>query len=162
MFYLQVAFRHRTRRHSAAYALASAQRTVRAAPDPLQLMLFPIVCRTCLSPASIGGDSAALTTLSGRRIPAWHRKSAKGNRRSSGHQVSIQSMINAMIRSCSSRVRWCLSAIPCHFLRHPRQQVAVACCAMKTGWPRIGVWRPSLRGVPAPVARRRNPPRARG
>jgi len=33
-----------------------------------------------------------------------------------------------------------------HFSRHPRQQVAVACCALNTGCPRIGVCRPSLAG----------------
>ena len=34
----------------------------------------------------------------------------------------------------------------CHFARHPRQQVAVACCATKIGCPRIGVCRPSFCG----------------
>jgi len=34
----------------------------------------------------------------------------------------------------------------CHFSRQPRQQVAVACWAMKTGWFRIGVCLPSLAG----------------
>lgn len=33
-----------------------------------------------------------------------------------------------------------------HFSRHPRQHVAVACCALNTGWPRIGVCLPSFSG----------------
>ena len=32
----------------------------------------------------------------------------------------------------------------CHFSIQPRQQVAVACCAVKTGCPRIGVCFPSF------------------
>jgi len=34
-----------------------------------------------------------------------------------------------------------------HFFRHPRQHVAVACCAMKTGCPFIGVCFPSFLGL---------------
>jgi len=30
-------------------------------------------------------------------------------------------------------------AIPYHFNKHPRQQVAVACCALNAGWPLNGV-----------------------
>ncbi len=37
--------------------------------------------------------------------------------------------------------------MPCHLARHERQQVAVACCAMNTGWPRIGVCLPSFAGA---------------
>jgi len=37
--------------------------------------------------------------------------------------------------------------MPCHFAKHPRQHVAVACCAMKTGCPRIGVCFPSFAGA---------------
>jgi hypothetical protein len=37
-------------------------------------------------------------------------------------------------------------SIPCHFDMHPRQQVAVACWAMKTGCPLIGVCLPSFYG----------------
>ena len=34
--------------------------------------------------------------------------------------------------------------MPCHFSVQPRQQVAVACWATNTGWPRIGVCLPSF------------------
>src|SRR3546814_9310905 len=36
--------------------------------------------------------------------------------------------------------------MPCHLARQLRQHVAVACWAIKTGWPRIGVCLPSLTG----------------
>lgn len=42
--------------------------------------------------------------------------------------------------------------MPCHLARHPRQQQAVACWAIKTGCPRIGVCRPSL-GITAGARR---------
>lgn len=47
-------------------------------------------------------------------------------------------------RSCSSSTR--PAGMPCHFARQLRQQVAVACCAINTGCPRRGVWRPSSGG----------------
>jgi hypothetical protein len=52
--------------------------------------------------------------------------------------------------SVSSRPR----GMRCHFSRHPRQHVAVACCATKTGCPLNGVCFPSLTGDAG--ARRRN------
>ena len=49
-----------------------------------------------------------------------------------------------------------LSSIPFgtryHLLRHPRQQQAQACCARKTGWPCMGVCRPSF-GMTAGASR---------
>ncbi len=36
------------------------------------------------------------------------------------------------------------TGIPCHLARHIRQQVAVACWAVNTGCPRIGVYLPSF------------------
>ena len=50
--------------------------------------------------------------------------------------------------------------MPCHFARQPRQQQAVACCAMNTGCPRIGVCLPSFFGA-AGASRKRNLPRGR-
>ena len=54
------------------------------------------------------------------------------------------------IYPCSLSVSSLPFGIPCHLKRHPLQHVAVACCAMKTGWPfgapRIGVWLPSFLG----------------
>jgi hypothetical protein len=41
-------------------------------------------------------------------------------------------------------------AMPCHFARQPRQQVAVACCATNTGCPLKGVCLPSFAGFAAP------------
>ena len=58
--------------------------------------------------------------------------------------------IQAMMRFTTFRCRSGESSTPRgtlhHLFRHPRQQVAVACCAVKTGCPRIGVWRPSFSG----------------
>lgn len=58
--------------------------------------------------------------------------------------------IQAMMRFTTFRCRSGESSTPRgtlhHLFRHPRQQVAVACCAVKTGCPRIGVWRPSFGG----------------
>ena len=55
-------------------------------------------------------------------------------------------MMTETTRPCSASVIGRPAGIPCHFARHPRQHVAVACCAMKAGCPRIGVCFPSLRG----------------
>lgn len=78
-------------------------------------------------------------------------------------------MASRVVRNVVLRVVWlCLSPYPFHyhvygvallffgkfasawyavpFLEEPRQQHAVACCAMKTGWPRMGVCRPSFGG----------------
>ena len=65
---------------------------------------------------------------------------------------SIHVMITSTKYSC-----WIwLSSLPvcilCHFRIHSRQQVAVACCAINTGWPRIGVCFPSF-GITAGASR---------
>ena len=55
--------------------------------------------------------------------------------------------IAATTCSCSATVSGRPDSIPCHFARHRRQHVAVACCATNTGCPRSGVCLPSLRGA---------------
>ncbi len=59
---------------------------------------------------------------------------------------SIHPIINAITKSTSSTFSALPFSIPCHFEMHPRQQVAVACCAMNTGCPLIGVCLPSFFG----------------
>lgn len=66
--------------------------------------------------------------------------------------------IHAMTRSAKRSISASVSSLPwgrwCHLAMHPRQHVAVACCAVNTGCPRHGVWRPSLRGFAAPMRAR--------
>ena len=65
---------------------------------------------------------------------------------------SIHAVNTATIYRCSSAVSSRPGGMPCHLARHPRQQQAVACWAIKTGCPRIGVCRPSL-GITAGARR---------
>ena len=55
--------------------------------------------------------------------------------------LRIHSIIRSTAYFCSSGVNSLPGRMPCHLNRHWRQQVAVACWAMNTGWPRIGVCR---------------------
>ena len=67
--------------------------------------------------------------------------------------LRIHSIIRSTAYFCSSGVNSLPGRMPCHLNRHWRQQVAVACWAMNTGWPRIGRrWR----FPPAPAAYRQN------
>jgi len=59
---------------------------------------------------------------------------------------SSQRPIAATMWRCSFSLSTRPAGIPCHFARHARQHVAVACCAINTGCPRIGVCLPSLGG----------------
>ena len=58
----------------------------------------------------------------------------------------IHAISTSTTYACSASVSGRPAGMPCHLARHPRQQHPVACCATKTGCPRIGVWRPSLGG----------------
>lgn len=60
---------------------------------------------------------------------------------------SIQRIIISRTSSRSSWVKGRFCGIRCHFSRQTRQQVAVACCATNTEYPRIGVCFPSFIGV---------------
>lgn len=59
----------------------------------------------------------------------------------------IHSMINDTIFRCCSAVSGTLFGTFHHLFRHPRQQVAVACCATNTGCRPIGVCLPSFSGT---------------
>ena len=61
--------------------------------------------------------------------------------------VQIHVIITFIMYSRSSCVSMCFGSILCHLYRQFLQQVAVACCAMKTGCPRIGVCLPSLKVI---------------
>jgi hypothetical protein len=61
-------------------------------------------------------------------------------------QRSITAVTCVISAGCSGRP----FPMPCHFARQPRQQVAVACCAMNTGCPLKGVCLPSFAGFAAP------------
>ena len=65
---------------------------------------------------------------------------------------SIHAVNTATIYRCSSVASSRPGGMPCHLARHPRQQQAVVCWAIKTGCPRIGVCRPSL-GITAGARR---------
>ncbi len=58
----------------------------------------------------------------------------------------IHSIIIETRYSCSEAVNSRPFGKWCHFSMQPRQQQAVACWAIKTGWPRIGVCLPSFAG----------------
>src|SRR5699024_3756690 len=58
--------------------------------------------------------------------------------------LSTQSIITFIMYSFCLGVSSFPARILCHFSRQPLQQVAVACWAIKTGWPRIGVCFPSF------------------
>jgi hypothetical protein len=65
-----------------------------------------------------------------------------------GYPLSVsQRLSTASTCSISLSERGRPRKMPCHFSRHPRQHVAVACWTMKIGCPRIGVCRPSFRGA---------------
>ena len=57
---------------------------------------------------------------------------------------SIQTISKFTIFSCWTGVSSTFFGILYHLLRQPRQQHAVACCAINTGCPRIGVCLPSF------------------
>src|SRR3546814_1045409 len=59
---------------------------------------------------------------------------------------SSQRAIAATTWRCSAASSRRPAGMPCHLARQLRQHVAVACWAIKTGWPRIGVCLPSLTG----------------
>ena len=65
--------------------------------------------------------------------------------------ISAEHMIHAMRKSTMPCCRSGLIGMPRgtfhHFSRQERQQQAQACCATKTGWPRIGVCFPSFCGL---------------
>jgi hypothetical protein len=63
--------------------------------------------------------------------------------------LNHRSIAAAMCSNSAGRSAWPFP-MPCHFARQPRQQVAVACCAMNTGCPLKGVCLPSFRGLAAP------------
>ena len=51
----------------------------------------------------------------------------------------IQARMSSIAKAFSASVRACPGVMPCHFMRQVRQQQAVACWAVKTGCPFIGV-----------------------
>ena len=57
---------------------------------------------------------------------------------------SIHVMMTSTRYSCCTLLNSLPGRILCHLYMHPLQHVAVACCAMNTGCPRIGVCFPSL------------------
>lgn len=94
---------------------------------------FPVFSHS--SPRRVNIFRTFLTRLN-HRVYAWFfRISASNHREIAPRTYSI----------CSS-VSGRPFGIRCHFSRHPRQHAAVACWATKTGWPRIGVCRPSFFG----------------
>lgn len=97
-----------------------------------------------LSPPSVNEPSARSEVTLRRQIPSV---SCRGNPERSPAASRIQASWTATTRATSASESGRPAGMPCHLARHPRQQVAVACCATNTGWPRIGVWRPSLRGA---------------
>jgi len=80
-------------------------------------------------------------------------KSFRSNSASQTHQffkAAVQSTpksINATINRTSFSFIALPFSIPCQFWIHPRQHVAVACWAMNTGCPLIGVCLPSFFGT---------------
>ena len=57
---------------------------------------------------------------------------------------SIHAISTATAYCCSAIVNCLPAGIWCHLLKQPRQQQPVACWAMNTGWPRMGVCLPSF------------------
>ena len=81
----------------------------------------------------------------------WLRQSALCAMGTDPAWISAERMIHAMRKSTMPCCLSGLIGMPRgtfhHFSRQERQQQAQACCATKTGWPRIGVCFPSFCGL---------------
>ena len=100
------------------------------------------------SPSRMPAASTRRAIFSGSQRKCWSRPCV-GSWRAMSRR--IQRTVSSLRRPSSSSVRGLPWGMWCHLAMQPRQQVAVACCAVKTGCPRKGVCLPSRAGCAGPT-----------